>query len=484
MEDTTGHFSIGVREGGIAGEEDLLLFSQLKQWDFQADRPDRPPPSGITARHGRSAQLTGFMFPLQEGDLIKAFMLMATTQTCCYGPRPQFNQYVLVEIPQPTPFVRFRPVTARGTFFVEPSPQDGYIYRMEAQEVLPAPEMPIPLGPTSLGSEALALDLWDDFASLLHGLAGKGIEEMALPASWSGFLGKVGRLKGNLVGPEGQRENGDLVLGRFAWDGCCTGIPPDPFNSIQVRLASGAPIPASWHKSGELVGVVEEVPAPDRRTKGFLRVRDATFTSLRDAYDDPLRSEVASVPLILQFSKANDLPGLHLLWRGGTNLESRDPEGNTPMHLAARFGFVEQAGFLASLGAQVDARNHQHRTPAHAAAEAGQLETMEVLARHRANLDVQDSRGFTPLAWAIANGKGEMARWLLRRGARVDLPNRKGEFPIHLAVRYNLPEAVRELITGGVSVETRTTGGRTLLELAAEERNASMTGLLRELGAK
>src|SRR5437762_8336020 len=83
------------------------------------------------------------MYPLEAGERVKSFCLLRSTQTCCYGPRPQYNQYLLVESSTPVSFVRLAPVLVHGKFFVDPNPNDGYIYRMEADSVRPAePETP------------------------------------------------------------------------------------------------------------------------------------------------------------------------------------------------------------------------------------------------------------------------------------------------------------------------------------------------------
>jgi len=82
---------------------------------------------------GRKVRITGFMYPLQEGVNIQHFCLLRTTQTCCYGPRPQYNQYIFVEMARPTPFRRLDPVTCVGRLKVEPTPEEGYIYRMEGE---------------------------------------------------------------------------------------------------------------------------------------------------------------------------------------------------------------------------------------------------------------------------------------------------------------------------------------------------------------
>jgi hypothetical protein len=130
-----GHQTIGIDEStisGDSGEELLLRFSTLMTWDYQPEG-NPPPPEKVKRLNGRTVHLTGFMYPLQEGNSIQYFCLLRTTQTCCYGPRPQYNQYVFVEMAKPTEFHRLDPISCVGTFKVEPSPQEGFIYRLEGQ---------------------------------------------------------------------------------------------------------------------------------------------------------------------------------------------------------------------------------------------------------------------------------------------------------------------------------------------------------------
>lgn len=134
-EGPAGHQTIGIDESTIvepSGKELTLLFSALMAWNYEPES-NSPPPEKIKSLQGRRVRLTGFMFPLQEGKFIRYFCLLRTTQTCCYGPRPQFNQYVFVEMEKPTEFHRLDPVSCVGTFRVEPSPKEGYIYRIEGK---------------------------------------------------------------------------------------------------------------------------------------------------------------------------------------------------------------------------------------------------------------------------------------------------------------------------------------------------------------
>lgn len=131
----TGHSTIGIDErftGEDTGKEIRLAFSTLMTWDYDAST-NPPPPKKIKSMDGRNINLVGFMYPLQQGTSIQYFCLLRTTQTCCYGPRPQYNQYVFVEMKAPTAFHRLDPVSCTGKLSVEPTPDEGFIYRMDGE---------------------------------------------------------------------------------------------------------------------------------------------------------------------------------------------------------------------------------------------------------------------------------------------------------------------------------------------------------------
>ena len=133
-----GHANITIDESGLAAAGRSLTFAALEQWRFDPERPDGAPET--VGRHdGRERELSGFMFPLESGAAIRNFCLLKTTQTCCYGPMPQFNQYVLVEMDRPVALSASRPVTVTGRFHVDPQPDEGYIYRMEGHALSEAP---------------------------------------------------------------------------------------------------------------------------------------------------------------------------------------------------------------------------------------------------------------------------------------------------------------------------------------------------------
>ena len=135
IEDPSGHTSIAIDDDQLKTlKSGIIPFSEFKAWDYDAQNPSDAPAS-VVRFHDTQISVAGFMFPLNEGEKIKAFMLMASTQTCCYGPRPEFNQFILVEVDEPVTFERLNPVSVTGQFYVEPRPDDGYIYRMHGDSV-------------------------------------------------------------------------------------------------------------------------------------------------------------------------------------------------------------------------------------------------------------------------------------------------------------------------------------------------------------
>lgn len=128
-----GHTTIGIDEKTLdinGYEKTPVTFRQLGAWEFSPGCP-APLPEDLEKADKKIIQITGFMYPLQEGTDISFFCLMRSTQTCCYGPRPEYNQYILVEMNRPVKFYRTDPVSCTGRFHVEPNIDEGYIYRME-----------------------------------------------------------------------------------------------------------------------------------------------------------------------------------------------------------------------------------------------------------------------------------------------------------------------------------------------------------------
>lgn len=249
----SGHKTIGVDEASLTDEGaiPLLRFSSLQTWEYNVVAPPSCP-APIQAFSGRVVKVIGFMYPLEEGTKIKSFCLLRTTQTCCYGPRPEYNQYLFVQMTTgPVPFERVRPVIVTGKFFVDPKPDEGYIYRMEGQslEAVGGDEPEVDLEAATRGATAAVFEF-----SLLRRLDAPG--PPSYPAGLTELDGKQVVVKGYIAG--WLSENPARMIVAEQWfDGCCQGTPPTIFNSVVVRMREGATPPARWAQTGVFTGTLK-----------------------------------------------------------------------------------------------------------------------------------------------------------------------------------------------------------------------------------
>lgn len=95
-----------------------------------------------------------------------------------------------------------------------------------------------------------------------------------------------------------------------------------------------------------------------------------------------------------------------------------------------------------------------------------------------------DKAGNTPLLLAVEAGNAEIVDILLKKGAKVDQDNREGVTPLMAAARTGRADLVERLLKGGAKVDRADFTGRTALNWAQDGRNARVTTLLRQAGAR
>ncbi|MFG0285706.1 MAG: hypothetical protein ACF8R7_14910, partial [Phycisphaerales bacterium JB039] len=71
---------------------------------------------------------------------------------------------------------------------------------------------------------------------------------------------KYVRLTGNIAFPLAEPEPRDLLLMLNQWDGCCIGIPPTPFDAIEVRLLEAADEEQRFAVYGSVTGKLQVSP--------------------------------------------------------------------------------------------------------------------------------------------------------------------------------------------------------------------------------
>jgi ankyrin repeat protein len=135
---------------------------------------------------------------------------------------------------------------------------------------------------------------------------------------------------------------------------------------------------------------------------------------------------------------------LRLEW--GTNVNSRDPNGRTPLHYAALSTKEngEMVEFLLEMGADIEARDRIcDDTPLLLAVSQMSRHDI-VLTLHKWNADgnARNTHGMTPLHWGtlyFTNEHAESAEELLENGADVNATDNRGRTPLHLVMMHRKP---------------------------------------------
>ena len=192
----------------------------------------------------------------------------------------------------------------------------------------------------------------------------------------------------------------------------------------------------------------------------------------------------------------------YLRWRRNTKalVDSRNNAGQTALHIASRGHHPAMVTLLLEFGARVDAKDNDNNTPLLLATwlpdygkdNPGVYETVQLLLGHGATVHVREENGRTPLHLACLFRLFRVVPLLLKFGARVGVKDKDNRTPLLLAVRRRdfrdntagIHENIQLLLEHGASVHAREKNGRTPLHLASECNLSSVVALLLSLGAK
>ena len=174
----------------------------------------------------------------------------------------------------------------------------------------------------------------------------------------------------------------------------------------------------------------------------------------------------------------------HIFW--GSDLNQTGPDGDLPLHVAARSGKVGIARELADHGADLEARNAAGLTAMDLALAEGKTQVAEQLLESGATLDPQQA-----LVRLIDTGVSDRDSidLLVRRGADLDLADPDGRTPMQIAVAGDHLEAAKRLLQRGADVNRADQVGNTPLDLAQgldprTDDRAEIITLLRQYGAR
>jgi len=131
---------------------------------------------------------------------------------------------------------------------------------------------------------------------------------------------------------------------------------------------------------------------------------------------------------------SNSKSCVEVLLAAGADVHAKDKMGETPLQLAAEYGYTEIAELLLTYDANVNETDDEGKTALH---KAHNRDTAELLIARGANVNAKAKDGSTPLHRAVEMvfEKQPMVELLLAGGADVNAQNNKGDTPLHISTQ-------------------------------------------------
>ena len=142
--------------------------------------------------------------------------------------------------------------------------------------------------------------------------------------------------------------------------------------------------------------------------------------------------------------------------------------GELPLHVAARVGFLDGVKCLISFKANVNAGDDAKMTPLHVSAFSGEVDVLKFLLENDANINAQDDKCWTPLHYAVQSGNMEITQELLKNGASIEATDIELKTPLHISVESKKLEIVELLLLNKANIFSQDVDGFSVLHLAAK----------------
>jgi ankyrin repeat protein len=227
----------------------------------------------------------------------------------------------------------------------------------------------------------------------------------------------------------------------------------------------------------------------------------------KDSFGDLLIHRAVSV---------NDFKMVKLLIENGADINIKDEQGRTPLHVARLeedehkeiIKLLEEKGAIdegkeekiiecpgpteeevlkrvkemIASGKDINLKDEYGRTELHMATVWGKENVVKFLIENHADLNPYDEDGFTPLHYALFNGYFQIAKLLIENGADVNGRNKKtGDTPLHYAIYHKGEGAynfIQYLLEKGADINSQDDYGDTPLHRAVRQEDVNMVELL------
>ena len=165
------------------------------------------------------------------------------------------------------------------------------------------------------------------------------------------------------------------------------------------------------------------------------------------------------------------------------NLQEIDQEGNTPLHIAAREGKLEEVKklihYILNINPSlIEAKNNFGSSPLHYATWFGQLPIIKYLMKQGADIKTKDIFDQTLIHSAAWNGDLKLVKFFLEKGFFLEEKDKKGNTPLLSAAQNNHLQVMKFLISKGANIAAQDNNGDNIFIIAIRNANIKIIDFL------
>ncbi|RWS27838.1 ion channel nompc-like protein [Leptotrombidium deliense] len=232
------------------------------------------------------------------------------------------------------------------------------------------------------------------------------------------------------------------------------------------------------------------IPDSDGNIPLFLAVETGNHGVCRELLMALPKEQTALVkPITLETTahtatKKRDMEMLRLVVDAGCDVNARNSDGQTPLHIVSYEGDETYVKYFYTVGADPNAKDIEDRTPLHLATEKGHFRIVDLLTeKFKASIYQRTKDGSTVMHIASRSGHPATAMAFMKKGVPLHMPNKTGAKAIHMAAISGQVDVIKTVLSKGEFIDVRTNEGLTALHLAVQASEEEVVETLLGYGA-